>query len=351
LCCWRLRPAFIRRPAYVLAVAGLVALIAVSFQTLVRRFLESPLYTSGYWGWQEGPKEAMRYFIPRNDQYDDLILSGAFNAPSMFLTFYDLEHRCSHCRMGDLSVYDPRRKQLFALRPQESTPRSGRKVRLSNIYYPNGEVALEIFTVDSTGTPEAEPLLAEPVAHPWLGGDLTRPTQEQQIELTPDGVALPFAEGERIAFSKTAYDKGEAGTITLEIEPEWSGGDESVRFFAQIRQSTEWHSRLLLFKDHPFLRYLFTDDTGVEHGVGVPIDKWAPGERHTVTATWHDKIVALYVDGKPVGEDTYQGKLEITPRTLLYMGSDNPAEPTRTAKAKIQAFKIYGRALEPGEVR
>jgi hypothetical protein len=33
------------------------------------------------------------------------------------------------------------------------------------------------------------------------------------------------------------------------------------------------------------------------------------------------------------------------------MGSDNPAEPTRTAKAKIQAFKIYGRALEPGEVR
>lgn len=351
VCCWRLRPAFLRRAAYALAVAGLAALIALSFQTLVRRFLDSPLYTSGYWGWQAGPKEVMRYFIPRNDQYDDLILSGMGNAPQMFLTFYDLEHRCTNCRIGDLSIYDPRRKQLFALRPQESTPRTGRKVRLSNVYYPNGEVAYEIFTVDPTGTPEAEPPLPEPVAQPSLGGDLTQPTQKQRIELTSDGVALTFAEGERFAFSNTAYDAGGAGTVTFEIEPEWTGADDSVHLFLQIRESPPWHSRLLLFKDHAYLRCLFTSERGGERGAGVPIDKWMTGERHTVTVTWHDNGVVLYVDGQPAGEDRYQGKLDITPRTLLYMGSDNPAEPARTAKAKIQNFKIYGRALEPGEVR
>ena len=153
LCCWRLRPAFLQRAAYALAIGGLLALIAVSFHTLLVRFAENPLYTSGYHGWQEGPKEAMRYFIPRNEQYDEPILSSAFNAPQMFLTFYDLDHRCTHCRIGDLSIYDPRKKQLFALHPEESTVRRGRKVHLSNVYYPNGAVALEIFTVDPTGIP------------------------------------------------------------------------------------------------------------------------------------------------------------------------------------------------------
>jgi Dolichyl-phosphate-mannose-protein mannosyltransferase len=148
LCCWRLRPASIRRPAYVLGVAGLVLLIALSFQTLVRRFLENPLYTSGYWGWQAGPREVMRYFIPRNGEYDELILSGMFNLPHIFLKFYDLEGRCPHCQIGDLSSYDPRKKQLFALRPHESNPRTGHKVRLSSVYYPDGKVAFEIFTVD-----------------------------------------------------------------------------------------------------------------------------------------------------------------------------------------------------------
>lgn len=348
LCCWRLRPVIFRRPAYVVGVAGLVFLIAVSFQTLVQGFLDNPLYTSGYWGWQAGPKEIMRYFVPRNDEYDELILSGAFNAPHIFLTFYDLEHRCTHCRIGDLSVYNPRKKQLFALHPEESKPRTGRKVRLKNIYYPSGELAFEIFTVDSTGVPvpEVEPPVPEPVTRPLLGSDVTQPTQKERIELTPDGMALTFGEGERFGFAKEAYDKSQ-GSITFEIVPGWSGDEDSVRLFLQIREPNAWHSRLLVFKDHPFLRFLLTDDTGAEHGSGVPIVGWARGDRHAVAVTWHDGVAALYLDGKLIGEDKYQGKLEITPRTLLYMGADNPADPTRAAKAKIEKLIIYGRALEP----
>jgi 4-amino-4-deoxy-L-arabinose transferase-like glycosyltransferase len=350
LCCWQLRPAFLRRPAYALGVAGLVALIAMSFQTLVQRSAEDPLYTSGYWGWQAGPKQVMRYFVPRNDQYDELILSGMFNVPQMFLTFYDLDHRCPHCRIGDLSIYNPHKKQLFALRPQESTPRTGRKVRLSNIYYPNGELALEIFTVDATGIPEPEPPPVEVVARPMLGGDPTQPTQKERIELNASGFALAFGEGERFAFAHPSPEAGQAGTISFEIQPAWNGEEAGVHLFMQIRGSTEWHSRVLILKDGGYLRYLFTGNTGIERGVGVPITSWTRGERHTVTATWHDGTAALYVDGKPVGEDTYQGELEITPRTLLYMGSDNPADPARAAMAKIQSLKIYGRALEPSKV-
>jgi hypothetical protein len=349
LCCWQLRPAFLARAAYALGVAGLVVLVALSFQTLVRRFLESPLYTSGYWGWQAGPKEVMRYFIPRNDQYDELILSGAFNAPHMFLTFYDLNHRCTHCRIGDLSIYDPHKKQLFALRPEESTPSRGRKVPLTDIYYPNGEVAFQIFTVDPTGTPGPEPPLAEPVAHPAPG--TAQPIQNQRIELTPDGMALTFADGQRYAFSETAYDKGDAGTVTFEIEPEWIDDEDTVRFLVRIQCPDQWRSRVLVFKDHRYLRCILTDDGGTEHDVGLPINHWTAGARHAVTVTWHDKVVALYVDGQRVGESAYQGRLQITPRTLLYLGADNPADPSHAAKATIQNLKIYGRALEPAEIR
>lgn len=146
--CWQLRPDMLRRPAYVLGVAGLVFLMAGSFQTLVRRFLENPLYTSGYWGWQAGPKEVMAYFVPRNNDYDELILSGMFNSPHVFLKFYDLAGRCSHCRIGDLTSYDAGKKQLFALRPHESHPPRGRKRQFSRVYYPDGSVAFEIFTVE-----------------------------------------------------------------------------------------------------------------------------------------------------------------------------------------------------------
>ncbi len=350
-CGW-LRPVLLRRLTYGIGLAGLVALVALSFQTLVHRFEENPLYTSGYWGWQAGPKDAMRYFIAHSNQYDDLVLSGMFNVPQMFLTFYDLDHRCSHCRIGDLSIYAPRRKQLFALRPNESTPRQGRKIHLSNVYYPNGDVALELFSVDPTGVPEPEPAPVLTISRPILGGDPTQPTQKQRIEMTPDGATLTFAEGERFAFqAKPGSDHdGEAGTISFEIRPAWNGDEDSVRIFAQIHASTEWHSRLLLFKDHGYLRYLFTTN-GMERGVGAPITSWVTGERHKVAATWHDGTVALYIDGKPVGEDAYSGTLDITPYTLLYMGSDNPAEPGRAANAEITQFKIYGRALDSGEIQ
>jgi hypothetical protein len=349
LCCWTLRPAILRRAAYGLAIAGLGALIVVSFHTLVRRFAESPLYTSGYWGWQEGPKEVMRYFIPRNNEYDDLILSGTFNAPSMFLTFYDLHHRCTHCRIGGLSLYDPRKKQLFALRPEEATVRRGCKVPLSNVYYPDGTVALEIFTIDSTGVPPPAPVVARPAAPVMPGGDPSQPTQKQRIELVPNGVVLTFGEGERFAFSPAAYGHGGAGTITFAMQPAWAGRDEEVHLLAQIHESGDWHSRLLLFKDHWYLRCLLTDDRG-EHDISATIADWLPGKRHTVTATWHDQTIVLYLDGKAIGENRYHDGLEITPRTLLYMGADDPAEPAHAAQAQIQDFKIYGRALEPGEV-
>jgi hypothetical protein len=152
-----------------------------------------------------------------------------------------------------------------------------------------------------------------------------------------------------MAFSPAAYNRGGAGTITFQIEPAWSGGEDSVRLFLQIREPLEWHSRLLLFKDHGYLRYLLTDDRR-EHGVAVPIVSWAPGDRHMVTATWHDGTLALYVDAKLVGQDVYHKGLEITQRTLLFMGSESSAEPARAAEANLTRVMIYGRALEPAEV-
>jgi len=134
--------------------AMVVAIAIFPSSTLYVKHKEAPKTTSGYWGYQTGPREAIRYFHNHKNDYDQLMLSGNFNAPFMFMWMYDPDRsKCSQkkCFIGDLvHSYRPQYKQLFALRPwefEEQTKKLGLKdVRVRHkIMNPNGTVELIIF--------------------------------------------------------------------------------------------------------------------------------------------------------------------------------------------------------------
>ena len=135
------------RVAIPLAVWGAVLILGVwSMSTYLRQYHQDyPTLSADFWGWQYGPGEIVPYFVEVEDQYDDLVMDGEFNAPWIFLKFYAPD-RCTKCRIGDLSLHVPGTRQLFALKPSHLT--SGLTyVTRRTVNYPNGEVAFLLVEV------------------------------------------------------------------------------------------------------------------------------------------------------------------------------------------------------------
>jgi 4-amino-4-deoxy-L-arabinose transferase-like glycosyltransferase len=108
-------------------------------------------YSSDFWGWQYGPREIMTYFLQSRDSYQDLYMSGDFNAGQIFISFYDPKNLCKNkCRIGDFhsqpKIYNPLRKQLFAINPQilGISLIKGEFFVRKIIYYPNNTIAFLI---------------------------------------------------------------------------------------------------------------------------------------------------------------------------------------------------------------
>lgn len=123
----------------------------VNFINLLKQY---PLYSADFWGWQYGPKEIINYFMQKRNNYDELYMTGYFNAPEIFLKFYDPEKKCINCFVGGLDRVNLNKKQLFALRVEEikTYPRLIFRVK-KIIYYPNGKEAfyiIEFISVNSS---------------------------------------------------------------------------------------------------------------------------------------------------------------------------------------------------------
>lgn len=84
-----------------------------------KNYLNYPLKSSDYWGWQYGPKEIIKQFLLKNKEYDELFMTGSFNEPGVFLKFYDPQKRCRNCFIGSLEKHNPDKRQLFAIREDE----------------------------------------------------------------------------------------------------------------------------------------------------------------------------------------------------------------------------------------
>ena len=110
-------------------------------------FTAYPLYSSGYNGWQYGPKEIILYFQETENNYDEqyMIADRSFNAGEIFFKFY-APGGCSKCKLGNPSTtYNPNLKQLFAVSTDYVTSHPNMQFSVQKIiYYPNKEVAFYI---------------------------------------------------------------------------------------------------------------------------------------------------------------------------------------------------------------
>lgn len=138
----------------ILSGAILIFLVTFSTNILLVKLENNPLTTSGYWGWQYGPRDIMKYFLTVKDNYDELYMSPDYNAPEIFLKFYDPYNKCNNkCIIGDLGSYQPSKRQLFALN-QYNLNQSKLKDKFlikKTLYYPNGDVAFLIGEVIEPG--------------------------------------------------------------------------------------------------------------------------------------------------------------------------------------------------------
>jgi hypothetical protein len=144
--------------------------------------------------------------------------------------------------------------------------------------------------------------------------DVNRPKYgDEGIELSPNSV---------LAFPDAGNVNGDAGTISVDFTNNWAGADESNNTLVQIREPNQWNDRFELVRNGKYLRFIITDNTGVERDISYSVDSWAPGERHQVTPTWGNGEMQLYVDGHLVGSNTYPGTLEIRAGTPMNLGSE-----------------------------
>ncbi len=134
-------------PLLQIAFAALILFIgAYQVAGYLRHYhADYPALSAGYWGWQWGPEEIVPYFASVEPQYDNLYLDGEFNAPYIFFRFYAPD-ACKKCQIGNLTSYDPARRQIFALRPNNVLDPYTYDTK-KTLLYPDGTVAFQIVEV------------------------------------------------------------------------------------------------------------------------------------------------------------------------------------------------------------
>lgn len=113
---WGLRsggPLWLSRAARGAFGAILLASLA-SYLSLLDRY---PAVSSGFWGWQYGMRPGLERLKAHEAEYDDLYMTGQYNAPEASFRFYNHAIGCRKCAIGGPIV--PGRRQLFAFRPYD----------------------------------------------------------------------------------------------------------------------------------------------------------------------------------------------------------------------------------------
>ncbi|MGD9762680.1 MAG: LamG domain-containing protein [Candidatus Binatia bacterium] len=183
-----------------------------------------------------------------------------------------------------------------------------------------------------------------------LAEDDTPPVAEHNLELAEDGSGMRFDRSSVLAFPNAGNLRGEAGTVMLDITPDWHGGEDGDYSLVTVRNANDPANLLRVFKNGTYLRFILADGSGEEREVGMNIAEWQPGERHSVAVTWGDAATAMYVDDQVVGQNTYTGNVEFPSGTPLYLGSDVPEAGLKGAGGIISNFRAFGRVLTPEEI-
>jgi hypothetical protein len=207
-----------------------------------------------------------------------------------------------------------------------SQPPSGNEILGDEPDVPEGEVALEVKSTEDTNLASK----AEDIDAPDSGDE-----------------GIKFTEGSKMTFEQAGGASGEAGTISLDIEPDWEGGAQTDNSLVQIRDPNSFGNRLQLVKNGRFLRFILADNSGREADISVDIRDWEPGDPRKITATWGDGRTSLFIDGQLAGSNTYEGSFDISPTTPLHLGSDFDGSDYSGANGVIRDFTLYTTSRHP----
>lgn len=123
----------------------MIGLCSIQLLTSIKSY---PSYSSDFWGWQYGPKPIMENFIKNKNDYQLMCLEGQFNAPEIFLKFYDpkniCQNKCQICAPTPGNGFP--QKTLFAITPESFQKNGNINLGLGleikeTISYPNGQPA------------------------------------------------------------------------------------------------------------------------------------------------------------------------------------------------------------------
>lgn len=171
--------------------------------------------------------------------------------------------------------------------------------------------------------------------------DTAQASKAKDIEAPQDGdEGIEFTEGSQLTFPDGGNARGDAGTITFDVKPNWAGSDPTDNALVTVKTEHGFGNRLELVKNGRFLRFIVADNLNMEHDISVPIDDWQPGEVHSITASWGEARTSLYINGRLVGSTTYQGQFEIAPGTPMYVGSDYRTSAYKGANATFRGFTV-----------
>ena len=110
--------------------------------------------------------------------------------------------------------------------------------------------------------------------NPDQGGSVT-----QADGVVVDGNSVDFTDDAQYSLPAEGHVDGEMGTIAFEIEPHWSGADETNNSLLQIRDEQHLGEHLQLVKNYNSLRFIIIDEAGVETNINVYIDIGRPINR------------------------------------------------------------------------
>lgn len=121
-----------------------------------------------------------------------------------------------------------------------------------------------------------------------------------------------------LTYSVAGNLDGAAGTIEFWVRPNWPGNDGQSYTFFEVGE--QWFNRMRILKDGANnLRFLVWDST-TEYGVAYNVGHWQAGEWHHIAVTWQGTTIALYEDGKQVGNES-NARLPDTLAAQMYIGA------------------------------
>ena len=145
----------------------------------------------------------------------------------------------------------------------------------------------------------------------------------------------------------------EEGTVAMWIKPHgWSGADHGFRYFFMIADESTCKFYLYRFQEKNLLVLAGNGIEGQWGSLGMPTDDWKDDQWIHLAVTWKDRLVKLYLDGKPVSQT-------LVPPDKFFRGmppafhlgfSHNWGANDKKAATAVDEFIIFSRALESEEV-